>query len=53
MEYFITFIEGVASFVSPCVLPVIPIYISYFATGSKSSKKTLLNKQLTKTKIDI
>ncbi len=43
MEYFITFIEGVASFVSPCVLPVIPIYISYFATGSKSSKKTLLN----------
>ena len=43
MEYFITFIEGVASFVYPCVLPVIPIYISYFATGSKSSTKTLLN----------
>lgn len=43
MEYFITFIEGIASFISPCVLPVIPVYISYFATESKSMKKTLCN----------
>ena len=43
MQYIITFIEGVASFVSPCVLPVIPIYISYFATDNKSSKKALIN----------
>ena len=43
MEYIITFIEGIASFVSPCVLPVIPIYISYFATQNKSSKKAILN----------
>ena len=43
MEYLITFIEGLASFVSPCVLPVIPIYISYFAKESKSSKNTILN----------
>ena len=43
MEYLITFIEGLASFVSPCVLPVIPIYISYFAKEGKSSKNTILN----------
>ncbi len=43
MEYFVTFIEGIASFISPCVLPIIPIYISYFATESKSEKKSLIN----------
>lgn len=43
MEYLITFIEGVASFISPCILPVIPIYISYFATESKSMKKAITN----------
>ncbi len=43
MEYLITFVEGIASFISPCVLPVIPIYISYFATESKSTKKSLIN----------
>lgn len=43
MEYLITFIEGIASFISPCILPVIPIYISYFATESKSLKKSIIN----------
>ena len=43
MEYLITFIEGLASFISPCVLPIIPIYISYFATDSKSLKKSIIN----------
>ena len=43
MEYVITFIEGIASFISPCVLPVIPIYISYFAAESKSMKKSIIN----------
>lgn len=43
MEYLITFIEGIASFISPCVLPIIPIYISYFATGNKTSKKAIIN----------
>ena len=38
MEYIITFIEGIASFISPCILPIIPVYISYFATNNKSSK---------------
>ena len=30
MDYVLTFIEGVASFISPCMLPMIPIYLSYF-----------------------
>lgn len=43
MEYLITFIEGLASFISPCVLPVLPVYISYFGTDSKNGKKALIN----------
>lgn len=43
MEYLITFIEGFASFISPCVLPVIPIYISYFAGEKDSFKKSIIN----------
>jgi len=38
MEYLITFIEGIASFISPCILPVIPIYISYFGLENKDNK---------------
>ena len=30
MDYVFTFIEGIASFISPCLLPMIPIYLSYF-----------------------
>lgn len=42
LEYLITFIEGFASFISPCVLPVIPIYISYFAGEKDSFKKSII-----------
>lgn len=40
MEYFITFLEGLISFLSPCMLPMLPVYLSYFAgsTGSKVRK---------------
>lgn len=35
------FVAGLLSFFSPCILPVIPVYIAYFTEGSKSqgSKK--------------
>lgn len=45
MQYLITFLEGIITFISPCLLPMLPIYISYFA-GSKeesTTKKTLIN----------
>ena len=38
MDYLMTFIEGIASFISPCVLQMLPIYISYFA-GKDEEKK--------------
>ena len=44
MDYVLTFLEGVASFISPCLLPMLPIYVSYFAgQDNKSIKKTLIN----------
>lgn len=44
MEYIFTFIEGIASFISPCLLPMIPIYISYFiGKDDKSTKKAVIN----------
>lgn len=35
MDYLLTFLEGVISFISPCMLPMLPIYISYFAGGGE------------------
>ena len=29
-----TFIEGLISFVSPCMLPLLPVYVTYFAAGA-------------------
>ncbi len=31
MEYFISFLEGIITFVSPCLLPMLPLYITYIA----------------------
>lgn len=42
MQYLVSFLEGIITFLSPCLLPMLPIYISYFAGGGeRSSKKTL------------
>ena len=44
MQYVIAFLEGVITFISPCLLPMLPIYISYFAGGGERTlKKTLTN----------
>ena len=42
MEYLITFLEGVISFISPCVLPMLPVYLSYFAgeSGAEDQEKS-------------
>lgn len=40
MQYFISFLEGVITFISPCLLPMLPIYVSYFAGGENNRKKT-------------
>ena len=42
MQYIISFLEGIITFISPCLLPMLPIYISYFAGGGeRTAKKTL------------
>lgn len=43
MQYFITFLEGLMSFVSPCMLPMLPVYVSYFAGGGDREQRPLLN----------
>ena len=42
MQYVISFLEGIITFISPCLLPMLPIYISYFAGGGvRTTGKTL------------
>ena len=52
MQYFISFLEGIITFISPCLLPMLPVYVSYFAGGlqseagtdpAKSTRRTLSN----------
>ena len=44
MQYVISFLEGIITFISPCLLPMLPIYISYFAGGGeRTTAKTLKN----------
>ena len=33
MNYLITFLEGIITFISPCMLPLLPVYAAYFAGG--------------------
>ncbi|MEG0833424.1 MAG: cytochrome c biogenesis CcdA family protein, partial [Oscillospiraceae bacterium] len=46
MQYLIAFLEGIITFISPCLLPMLPIYLVYFAAdapGDGKKKKTLVN----------
>ena len=43
MQYIISFLEGIITFISPCLLPMIPIYITYFVGGGQRKwQKTLV-----------
>ena len=42
MQYLISFLEGIITFISPCLLPMLPIYISYFAGGAqRETRRTI------------
>jgi len=42
LQYVLTFLEGIISFVQPCLLPMLPIYLSYLAGGAqRDTKKTV------------
>lgn len=44
MQYLMTFAEGLMAFLSPCILPMLPIYLIYLAGDeSKGSKRRILN----------
>ena len=43
MQYLISFLEVIITFISPCLLPMLPIYLSYFAGGKERTlKRTLI-----------
>ena len=47
MQYIILFLEGIISFISPCLLPMLPIYVTYFAAGNDRGRgKTTLKNAL-------
>ena len=46
MQYFISFLEGIITFVSPCLLPMLPIYVSYFAGGEEENDKKVIKNAL-------
>lgn len=43
MTYLVTFAEGMITFISPCLLPMLPIYFSYLGGGDKNQKTLLKN----------
>lgn len=43
MQYILLFLEGIITFISPCLLPMLPIYLSYFAASESNKRKALTN----------
>ncbi len=44
MPYILSFLEGIITFISPCLLPMLPVYLSYFAGGGeRTSRRTMVN----------
>ena len=39
MLYLLTFLEGILSILSPCLLPLLPVYLSYFAGNQEENQK--------------
>jgi len=43
MYYLLLFLEGIITFISPCLLPLLPVYVSFFAAGESDKRKTFVN----------
>jgi cytochrome c-type biogenesis protein len=41
MEFVLTFFEGMASFLSPCIVPMLPVYAIYFASTQSNRKSAV------------
>ena len=46
MTYLITFLEGIFSFLSPCMLPLLPVYLTYFAGNADKESGSKLPRTL-------
>ncbi len=42
----VSFLEGIVTFISPCLLPMIPIYVTYFAAGEEQKMSVVLKNSL-------
>ena len=40
MQYLFTFVEGIFAFVSPCILPMLPIFLAYISADEKQKITT-------------
>jgi cytochrome c-type biogenesis protein len=36
-------LEGIITFISPCLLPLLPVYVSFFAAGKADKRRTIVN----------
>jgi len=43
MQYLLLFLEGIITFISPCLLPLLPVYLSFFAAGTVNKRRTISN----------
>ena len=43
MQYLLLFLEGIITFISPCLLPMLPVYVSFFAAGEADKRRALSN----------
>ncbi len=46
MQYVISFLEGIITFISPCLLPMLPVYVSYFAGGKERERGKIIKNVL-------
>ncbi|MCO7150275.1 cytochrome c biogenesis CcdA family protein [Vagococcus lutrae] len=46
MYYILSFLEGLITFISPCILPLLPIYLVYFLGGEQKSFRLLFYRTL-------
>ncbi|WP_454945909.1 cytochrome c biogenesis CcdA family protein [Cryptobacterium curtum] len=49
VNYLLTFLEGIVTFVSPCLLPLLPVYVAYFAGGLPEASGNAAASQLAST----
>jgi cytochrome c-type biogenesis protein len=46
MDNVLAFLEGIITFISPCLLPLLPVYITYFTAGGESGKTKAVTNSL-------